>query len=172
MPEHQPHRLRRGRVVRAAAGPGVSQPVGAPGQVAAQVPGAVADGVAAVREAVAEWGLGVDEDELGAAVEEEEVVFGGEGEAGGGVEGEGRGRRGAGAAAGPHGGVGEEEVGVGVGEEVDGVFAGGGVEEEEGGRGVAGEEAVVVGAAAAGVDAEGVRDRDRAAGGAAEAGLG
>lgn len=180
VPQHHPHRLGGLGVVRAAAGARVGQHLRAAGQVAAEVAGRVAGGLAAVGEAVAEGGPRLHDDGIGTAVEEEEVVLGGEGEAGAGVEGEGRrGRDGEGAegvvGAGEHGRVGEDEMGIGVGEGADRVGAGGGSEEEitGGGGGVAtaGEEVAVVGAAAAVVHAERVRDGDVAARGAAETGL-
>ncbi|WOL19823.1 hypothetical protein Cni_G28625 [Canna indica] len=80
-----------------------------------------------VREALAEGGLGLDDDDVLAAVEEEVVFLGREGEASAGVEAEGVGRaargRGAvdvGGAAAPHGGVRDDEVGAGVVDDGDG----------------------------------------------------
>lgn len=125
--QQEPQRLRRLGVVGAAASPPVRQRVGTLGRVAAQVRGAVAGRVAAVGEALAERGLGLHDDGLAAAVEEEVVVLGREREAGAGVEAEGVGRApehgvvGAGGAAAPHGRVVDDEVGVGVVDGVDGV---------------------------------------------------
>lgn len=138
VPQHEPQRVRSLWEVGAAASPPVG--VGAIGQVAAQVAGAVAGGVAAIGEALAEGRLGLHDDLVPVAIEEEVVVLGREGEAGAGVKAEGVGRpsQGFGDSGGvttPHGGVGDDEVGVGVIDGGDGVSAGGRAEEEAGGVG-------------------------------------
>lgn len=141
-------------------------------QLPAEIAGGVAGGVALLREAVAEDGLRLHDDVVAAAVEEEVVVLGGEAEVGAAVEAEGSGGAEGGAvAAVPHGGVGEEDVRVGVADVEDRVFAGWSSEVQVAGVG-ADEDAAVVGAAAAVVDAEGVVDRDLAAGGSALGGCG
>lgn len=114
-------------------------------------------------EALAEDGLGLHDDVAVAAVEEEVVVLRRQPEVGAGVEAEGGGGAEAGAvAAPPHGRVGDENVGVRVADVADGIPSGGSAEVEVAGVG-ADEDAAVVGAAAAVVDAEGVVDGDLAA---------
>lgn len=85
--QHQAQRLRRLGVIRAARA-AAAQGGGALRQVAAQETRAVARGVALLREPLAERGFGLHDYFLGAAVEEEVVVLGGESEVGARVQAE------------------------------------------------------------------------------------
>ena len=160
--QHEAQRLGRLRVVRAAVDGrrgGVAL-----GQVAAEVAGGIAGGVALLGVALAEDGLGRDDDVALAAVEEEVLVALGEGEVRAGVEAEGaRGAEAGAVAAAPHGGVGDEDVGVGAVDDGAHRVAPRGRSQLERARLGADEEVAVIGAAAAVVDAERVAYGDLAA---------
>lgn len=116
-----------------------------------------------LREALAEGGLRLHDDVGLAAVEEEVVVLRGHSKVGARVEAKGRGRAEVGAvSAPPHGGVSDKNMRVRVADVEDRIPPGRGAE-VEGARVGADEDAAVVGAAAAVVDAEGVADGDLAA---------
>lgn len=170
MLQHHPQRLAPFWVVGAARA--AMQRSRALRQLPAQIAGAVARGVALLREAVAEDGLRLHDHVVAAAVEEEVVVLRREAEVRAGVQAESSGGAEGGAvAAVPHGRVGDEDVGVGVADVADRVFTGGSSELQVAGVG-ADEDVAVIRAAAAVVDAEGVVDRDLAAGASALAGCG